>query len=362
MNENVIDQSKPDSALVGILKSADISQTLSDRLITEFAPFWFQSAPILEAAGKLAVTDEAQVKEMQQARTLRLSVRQIRVDAEKKRKALKEESLRTGKAIDAVNAALLLRLEPLETRLTEMEEFAERAAQKRAEQRKTVRVAELTALGVNTTYLDLMKMPEDDYTKLVQETKHKLEAERVRVAEEAERRRVEQERSEKERAEQAARMAAENERLRQEKEAAEKQAALERANAAAARAEAERVAAEERAKANAERIEADRVAADERRKIEAELAKAREDAARLERENREREAAAAAERALVEAAAKKAANAPDVAKLRELARSIAAMPVPELSNSPEAQAVRADVCAKIIAMSNWVVKQADTLA
>lgn len=60
-----------------------------------------------EKALAIKVTSLADKEAMQQAREMRLTLKNIRVEAEKKRKALKEYALVMGRAIDGVNNLLL---------------------------------------------------------------------------------------------------------------------------------------------------------------------------------------------------------------------------------------------------------------
>jgi hypothetical protein len=79
-----------------------------------------------EKALAIKVTSLADKDAMKQAREMRLALKNIRVDAEKRRKALKEDALVMGRAIDGVNNLLLAAIQPLERHLEEQEKFAER--------------------------------------------------------------------------------------------------------------------------------------------------------------------------------------------------------------------------------------------
>jgi len=261
----------------------------------------------------VVVTDPTQVTEIKKSRELRLKIRAVRVAAEKTRKELKEDSLRTGKAIDGMNNVLLYLIDPIEKRLGEQETIAERMEQERKDNLRREREALLLPLGVDPSFYKLGDMPEATFKELLAS---------ITVAKEqreAAARKAEEDRIAAEKARQAeeARMRAENERLR--KEAQEREAA----------------AAAERKKLADEQAKKDAAARAEREKLEAQARKEREAREKLERENAEREAAEKKRQQDEAKAQRKAARAPDKAKLLAVAQAVRAIQVPEVK-SPEA--------------------------
>lgn len=253
------------------------------------------------------------------ARSIRLEVKGIRVAAEKTRKELKEDSLRTGKAIDAFNNILLLDLKPVEDALEEIEKAEERAEAARKEKLKTERIAALEPY-TSTEFFDLANMPEPEWQQLLATSQA---AHENRLAE--------QERARAERA--AAEQAAEAERKRVEQEQAAERERL--------RIENQRLAAiaaqEKEARAQAE-AEAKRLADIERAKQEAEAAKVREE----------------------QEAARRAAAAPDAEKLKAFAATIRTLTTPSMSTE-RGQWIATDVANSLRTLAEWIDQQISDL-
>lgn len=218
-----------------------------------YGPHFAAFLSVEEAA--LAVPQDAP----EVARAVRLKLKHIRTDAEKTRKALKEDSLRRGQAIDGVNRLLLARLSPIEERLDKIERAEEIARQERIAALMAARqelLAPYAAFATPAEVADLGSMDERRFTALLERARAAREAEQERiVAEEAARVAREQEReAERER------MRAENERLAAA--AAEEHRARDAAEAELRRKEAEERQAQEAARqADAERLAAERAAA-----------------------------------------------------------------------------------------------------
>lgn len=270
---------------------------------------YFEQADAWRAkALTIQITSPTQVREMRLARETRLALREIRINADKTRKRLKEDSLRKGKAIDGLYNMLAFAVQPLETHLAEQEQFIERMEQARKAKLKAEREAELAPFGVDCSLYQLGEMAEDVWQQLL-ETNRLAYAQRQEAARKAEAERIAREKAEaEERAKREAEQAAERERLRQEAERlrAEKEAAEAAAQAERAKAEEERRKAEAKAKAEREA----------RQRAEAELA------AKQEAERKAKEAA--------EAEAKAAQAAPDRDKLDAFAAALRALPVPSM--------------------------------
>jgi len=360
--------------------------SLLSNIETGFREAFAKAQEWREKALAIRVTSIDQKAEMQMARIARIELKNIRVAAEKTRKALKEDSLRMGKAIDGVNNLLLAAIEPLERHLEEQEQFAERlkAAEKaRILTERTEAIAPYVTEGQAMPPLD--SMTDEQWAAYLEDTKllhtakieaaQRAEAERIarEQAEAAERERVrlENEKLKKEAAEREAQMKAEREaaaKAQAELEAkarAEREAATKKAAEAEAKAKAEREAIEAKAKAEREAAEkAQREAAEKARKEREDIeAKAR--AERIERERLEAEIAAkkaAEEAAQAKAAAEaaKAARAPDKAKVKGIAATVRAISFPSVS-TPEAEKVLADIQAKAESFAKWIETQAATL-
>ena len=326
-----------------------------------FRDSFVQAEKWRQQALAIRVTSADQKAEMKLARTIRLELKDIRVNAEKKRKALKEDSLRMGKAIDGVNNLLLAAIEPLERHLEEQEKFAERLiAEQRAKLQadRSQALAPYLAAGQIVPALDVMT--EEQWTGYLEDAKllHEAKIERER--------REEADRIAREQAEAAERerLRIENERLQREAAELEAKAKAEREAAAKAQREAEEKARKERealeAKAKAEREAAERELARIKAEAEAATAKERAERERLERQLAEQKASEEAKAKSEAQERRKAAAAPDKAKLRKVAEVVRAIYIPE-TTTDEGAAVRAAIVAKVEGFAKWIEAQTEKL-
>jgi DNA repair exonuclease SbcCD ATPase subunit len=361
-----------------------------------------------QKAMSIKVTSADQTGDMKLARVARLELKAIRVEAEKVRKKLKEESLLMGRAIDGTNAILLAAIVPLETYLEEQENFAARLL---AEQKARIIIERTAALAPYVTEGQALPpfdiLTPEGFDQLLADYRLLHEA-KIEAARKAEEERIAKEKAEAEaRALREAEEAAERERVRLEMERlrAEATAAAIEAERLAAEREAERLAAEaERRKIEEEReaerlaakAEADRIAAEreaERRKLEAERQKVEAEAAaklraqeallKAEREAAAREAAAREaareaerlaeaerirlEKARIAAEAKakadaeaKAARAPDKTKLKAFADQVRGLAVPT-ATTEDGKRVAAEIAHKVASFATWIETQTSSL-
>lgn len=304
-----------------------------------FAEAFAQAEQWRGKALSIRVTSLADTEAMKEAREIRLQLKAIRVEAEKKRKALKEDALVMGRAIDGVNNLLLAAIQPLERHLEEQEKFAERLAEQERQRRLAERTEALQPYleaGQVVPALDIMT--EAQFAKYLEDAKL-LHAAKIEAAKKAEAERIAREQAE----------AAERERLRIENERLKAEAAEREAKAKAEREAAEKAQREAAAKARKEREALEAKAKAER---EAREAAERELAAK----KAEEEAKAKAEAA----AAKKAAAAPDKAKLRGFAQQVRLLVVPD-ATTEAGRKVAAEVAAKVESFAQWIETQTATL-
>lgn len=315
-----------------------LEQDTQQSLLSAFQGFYASADEWRAKALSIQITRPDQIREMKLARETRLALREIRIKADKRRKEMKEDSLRRGKAIDGAFNMLAHAIEPLERHLLEQEQFIIRMEEERKAKLKIEREDALRPFADVSLY-QLGEMDEATFSQLL-ETNRLGYAARKAEAERIERERIEaEERAKREAVEAAerARIRAENERLKAEREAAEVAAKAERE---AAQAEVRRIAENNRKEREA--IEAKAKA--EREAIEAKAKAEREAAAAQARKEREaREAAEAAlkakeaeeqrKRDAALAAARAAAAAPDREKLAKLAANIRALEIPTLTTA-----------------------------
>ncbi len=116
--------SETNEALVLAIKENQVETETGLVLQKAFEPFFQQANEWKKKAEELVITDVSQVREMQMARQARLALKEIRVNADKTRKRLKEDSLRYGKAVQGVYNVIEYLIEPIEKFLQEQEDFA----------------------------------------------------------------------------------------------------------------------------------------------------------------------------------------------------------------------------------------------
>jgi hypothetical protein len=238
----------------------------------------------------LEITDISQKEEMKLARSTRLELKRIRVDAEKKKKELKDGILKEGRFIDATLKLITDATRPVEANLLDMENFAKRKEAERLAQLKQDRLAELAPYDVDTQFIDFVQMTDDEFSQLLEKSRvaYRTRQEREQIERE---KRIERERREeeariareKEEADRRAKAEAEIERLRKEQEERERE--LKRQQE-----EERKRFEEEKARIRQEQEERERerekIRAEERAREEAERKKEREEIARQLAEER----------------------------------------------------------------------------
>lgn len=239
--------------------ATDNGVDITDETAKQFVCYYDQAREWLHKAKTIEVTAEDQAELMKTAREGRLFIKAIRVDVEKKRKELKEDSLKTGRAIDGVANLLKGLLEPIEQHLDKQEKFAENLAKERRKKLVLERVERLTQYVADTSFYDLGGMPDEAFEELFNASKiahDKRRADRLAADEkdfadkQAEAKRiadqnVENARLKKEADDKQAELDAANLKI---KEAADKQAATDAADQLRADAEARKALAPDKEK------------------------------------------------------------------------------------------------------------------
>ncbi len=290
-------------------------------------------------AETLTVTDVSQVAEMKLARQTRLTLREVRIAIEAKRKELGETYLRKTQQINAEAKQLREIIEPLEARLLDQEKFAERAEEARLAKLAAERTEAISKYGEVSASINYATMPEEEFAKLLSDAKAGHDAKI------AEAKRIENERIAKEKAD-----AEERERIRLENERLKKEA-VEREAAAAAEREKARLEAEKAAEvARKEREAIEAKAAEQKAKADAEAKAEREKAealqAEIDRQLKDQREAAAAEARRKE----DAELAPDKAKLEAFAFQIRNIPIPTITS----KIGQSEIAQKLEELAQWV--------
>ncbi len=293
-----------------------------------------------EQLDNVTVTDVNDKVNMKLANTIRLGVRQVRLDAEKTFDAKRSEVQAQMLSFKTEDQLWLKAKQTMQILTKEIEENArwkeETKERYDAEQRelkirqRMVKVSKVSDCVDRSEYESMSDESFNHFFNGLEKAYNdKIEAEK----------KLEQERIEREKAEaqERLRIKAENERLKAEAEAKEKKLAEERA-----KAEAERKLIEE--KARKEKLEAEKKAKEELAKQEAILKSEREAKEKIEAELRakieaEERAKKEAEEKIIaakkakEAEEKKAKAAPDKAKLIEFCKVINQLTVPEMKSN-----------------------------
>jgi hypothetical protein len=320
-----------ENQLVLVAKESGLETTQSQAILEKFTGL-FEKAKEWETKAKLIkITDISQTKEMSEAREARLALKDVRVNAEKTRKELKEKSLREGKAIDGIANVIKALVVPIEEHLEKQEKFAENLEIERKAKIDAERSLELQKYVEDISLYNFKEMTDEVFNKLIDKVKASYEAEQEAIKKEEEER-IKKEEEEKKEQE---RIKIENEKLKKEAEAREKELETERA--------------EQEKKLEAERVKAKKEA-EAREKIEAEL-KAKKD--KEEKERKEAEEKIQAEKLAKLEEEKQAKLQPEKEKLIVFAESLKNIETPK-ELSVAGQAIVEEAEKKLLAISQEI--------
>lgn len=115
-----------------IVQESGLEATKAAVIMEQFGDYFAIAAEWEVKAKAIVVTDASQKEEMELARKGRLFLRDKRIAIEKNRKAIKEQTLREGKAIDGIANVLKALIVPIEEHLAAQENFVELLAQEAA--------------------------------------------------------------------------------------------------------------------------------------------------------------------------------------------------------------------------------------
>lgn len=152
-----------------VLEQNPIGESRGQKILKQFETFFTQAAEWEKKVKDIVITDSSQTELMAQCREGRLILKKIRVEADHKRKELKEDSLREGRVIQGIYNVIENTIKPLEEHLLEQEQFVVRQEQKRiaelTEERKTLLepYKEFVPVGVGV----LGAMEKEDFEKLL---------------------------------------------------------------------------------------------------------------------------------------------------------------------------------------------------
>ena len=329
--------------LVQLVEASGLAKAKQNQIAETLGTFFNKAAEWDATIQSIVIVSPEETGKMKMAKEGRLTLKNMRLEAEKIVKAKREEVqnvmadfvledklwLRAGQMMEAT-------FKNLESKLEEKEKFAERWEADQKEKLRAERLSLVLPLGFQPeSGVDLGSIDEQVFQsiKLGLETAKKEKEELERKAEEE---RVAKEKAE---AEEKARMEAENKRLKAEAEAKEK------------------LLEEERAKAEAERKALEVKAAKERAEAEANLKAEKEAKEKLEAEIRNKAEAEAKKAAEEAAKAKLKAEAPRVQKLNDWVSNLMVAPPLGMDNDQ----VVIEVLEKFAAFKQWAKTKVEAI-
>ena len=224
-----------DSNLEKIVQDSLIVKSKQDYILAEFKDFTAIADEWREKAMAIVVTDESQVELISQAKEGKKILKAKRIEIEKTRKKLKEQSLQEGRLIDGVAKHLMAIIEPAEKHLELQESFVLVMEQKRKAEVKAKRIELLIPYSdvLNSEFLQLDIITDEAFEGLLKNAKFmqqaKLESERIEREEQLKAEQAEREEAEmlaKQREEERIELARVKEQLRAEREQKEKEDAI----------------------------------------------------------------------------------------------------------------------------------------
>jgi len=149
-----------------ILDEQGVSDKGAQELVAAFGGPFNEVGDILATYEKIVITDDSTVEEVLHAREQRLALKNARTTVERKRKELKEDSLKTGRAIDAVARFVKETIEPAEQYLETQEKYQQLKAAAQKAERLAARTSAIVKFSDPDMY-NLNDMEEEAFQKLL---------------------------------------------------------------------------------------------------------------------------------------------------------------------------------------------------
>lgn len=153
--------------LIIAVREAKLEPSKVESLLTSFSKDFQEAKIVASEAKSIIVTDESQKDLMKKARESRLKLRDIRVNVEKTRVSLKEQSLRESKAIDGMANIIKALIIPVEQHLEKQEKYLEFKETERLLKRHTERVEQLSKFVEDVSLYNLMSMSDEAFNNLL---------------------------------------------------------------------------------------------------------------------------------------------------------------------------------------------------
>lgn len=175
-----LNQEATELAVVG--QDNGLEPTKIEVLLSNFGQAYAKAKELANGATDLVVTEEDQTALMKEARSRRLALKNVRVEVENTRKALKEQSLREGKAIDGMANIIKALIIPVEEHLENQEKFAELRQAERKAARHAERVGKLSKYVANVSLYNLEDVADDAFENLIVSSKEAFDAQEAAKA------------------------------------------------------------------------------------------------------------------------------------------------------------------------------------
>lgn len=249
--------------IIEIIEDRGLEPVQAKSLLDNFGDYFVKAHKLTTKAKSINVTDVSQVDEMQEARELRIELKNLRVEADKTRILLKEGYLRGGNAVQEIFNDIKKIVKPEEDRLLDQEKFAQRIKEAEEEKNEQERINKLSQYveDVSVFKLHPTELSTESFEKLLKSSKESYDS-KIEAEKKVEADRIASEKAEREAQE---KIRQENIKLKAEAETREKELVKERAEQQA-KLDAERKARE----VIEEKVRLDKLAEEQKLKAEAE--------------------------------------------------------------------------------------------
>jgi len=175
----------------------NLSSDMSLKLRSEFESSLTDMADLIESVYQIKVTNVSQEDLMKKAGEKAKKLKKLRTLVEKRRKFLKEDSLRTGQAIDGIARLIRTNIEDAESYAIEQRDFVKIEEKKRQQERIKVWKKRIAELGEDPDKYGLVYQNEANFEIFYEGLKKRI-AEEAAQKEKAEKERIEREKREAE--------------------------------------------------------------------------------------------------------------------------------------------------------------------
>ena len=159
-----------------IVQENNLPVTKVEELMKSFGGFFTSAKELAGKANGIKVTDESQTDVMMQAKELRLQIKNIRIEAEKTKITLKEQSLREGNAIQGAFNIIKALIVPVEEYLESQEKFAENLKLQKQEAIYQERLSKISPFVTDVTIYNIKDMSDYSFDQLLTSSKGAVEA------------------------------------------------------------------------------------------------------------------------------------------------------------------------------------------